>query len=73
MTVQCLTCARCDLRGAGKMAAHGFGLCGLRPKHEFHPVETDRECPHHQQAPEAITAARRAWLARQAGQKDPQL
>jgi hypothetical protein len=66
MTVQCLTCARADLRGAGKMAAHGFALCALRPKHEFYPFEVDRECQHHQPATAPILAARSAWLDKKA-------
>lgn len=62
MTVQCITCTRADLRGAEKMARHGFGLCELKPRHEFHPVLVHRECPHHAEAPAPIVAARRAWL-----------
>jgi hypothetical protein len=44
------------------MARHGFGLCELKPRHEFHPVLVHRECPHHAEAPAPIVAARRAWL-----------
>jgi len=64
MTVQCVTCDRLDLRQAGRMAAHGFGCCRLRPTHEFHSVLQDRECPQHVPAQDAQVASRRAWLAR---------
>ena len=59
---QCVTCSRCDLRGAEKMAPLGFALCERKRSYEFVSVVFPRQCGSHQPAPDAIVASRRKWL-----------
>lgn len=64
VTVQCIDCARFDMKGADqKMARLGFGLCKLRPRAEFYGATRERDCAEFQAAPEARAAERRRWLA----------
>jgi hypothetical protein len=65
MTVECITCARFAFRGCD-LAAHGFGLCALRPSYESHSATRPHECGDHQPAKPELVAQRREWADRQA-------
>lgn len=63
MTVQCVTCARFDLRGApAGLARSGFGCCEKRSKSEFVSIVYPRECQWHKDAEASVVEKRRAWV-----------
>jgi hypothetical protein len=62
--VQCIDCARFDLRQYPGMARAGYGRCALetRPAH-FDSATFERHCPEFEAAPPELAALRRKWLA----------
>lgn len=56
----CTTCASWNLKRAGSMAKHHFGICDKRPTWVFYPPT--HTCPKHKPAAADITQARIKWL-----------
>ncbi len=63
MTVQCIECARLNLRESA-LARHGFGRCEAAPCFEFASATIERNCAKFRQLDAEQAKARREWLAK---------
>lgn len=62
--IQCVTCARFDMRAAPAMAAQGFGACTVKTKGTYVSPTWPRECERHAPASDDVAQQRREWLAK---------
>lgn len=58
--MNCLSCARWNLRESGKMAHYGFAICDLGKKHEY--KSSEYLCGRFKELDPDKSKARREWL-----------
>lgn len=65
MTLTCTTCAHWNLKRAGQMARHSYGLCDKGKPWAY--KAPGHACKKHSDAPAPIVAARVKWLKAKGG------